>query len=339
MAIQVILNTDTDITEHVADVAQTKATAGDYGQLAINDINEIQGINTRGFWDTSNPASPFFNNLKEFTTKIEIYLENQKVFEGTIGSIKADNNSARATVFLKSELQTALEQGIIYASADQATPTEIVEEIANLYKIDIDVLSFSRSDFVYNQNNIFLSAFFQGETTVLKAIEQIAQIGIARVYADKNRLSFDVFREKTNSPVAIFTDDEDSNVNLYSNPIVEIFEQETISGYQIEWIGGAGGSLVTFGNEESRGKQINGGADQPIKIMTLNGAVWVGERWLEYLNSKVEKMSFKIPAAIGKSLSVLDAVQLIYKNRTYDLDIVEIDRSGLASYIITGIIR
>jgi hypothetical protein len=336
---QVILNTTEDITEHVAAVSQSKATAGDYGQLAINDINELQGVNTRGFWDTNNPISPFFNSLQDFNTKIEIFLENQNVFTGTISTIKANNESARATVLLKSELQTALEQGIIYASDDQATPSQIIDEIASLYKIKIDNISFSRSSFIYNQNNIFLSAFYQGETTVLKAIENIAQIGIARVYADNNRLHLDVFHDRDDTPLFTFTDDVNTQTNLYSNPQTELLEKEEISGYQIEWIGGAGGNLVTFGNEESRGKQINAGADQPVKIMTLNAAVWIGERWLEYLNSKVEKITFKVAANIGKSLSILDGIRVDYKGRSNIVDIVEIDRSGIVSYNVTGVVR
>jgi hypothetical protein len=317
-----------EITFRIISVEDTPANAGDYGQLIINDLPSMTADNRDGFWDTNNPASPFFNGrLDKFN--VEIFNNGQRTFQGTIQSIEADNANRTAKIVLRSDLQKALEQGIVYASADEATPADMVKEICSLYKIPIDSASFARSNAVYSIDKIVTSAFFQGETTVLDAIQQIAEIGIASVYSVDGRLHFETYQQRSSPPVATFSDLPEDQITIWKHPQINPVEKSTIEGYSVEWVGGQGApKKAVRGTEDQQGKSISGGYGNPVRIMSFQSAVWIGEQWFEYLNYSQRRINFDIPVELGRSMSLFWPVEVKYRGQTYRGDVVKIGSSS-----------
>ncbi len=337
---QTILLDGNDISQYVNSIPPIVKNAGTYGQLIINDIQEFKGINTKRFWDLAAEESPFYNAKSLDVFAIEIIVDGVTTFAGKILNIDSDSTTKVATISLRSDLQTALEKGIVYVSTPADTPSNIVKDICNLYGIATDDRSFSRSNTEYLANSVQVSAFFRGETKLLGAFEQIAELGIARIYNVNQKIYFDVYREKTNDPVITFSSESAGEVNLYTMVGNKLLEKDQIQGYSIEWIGGAGGSLVTLGDETQRGITITAGYDNPVRIMTLQTAVWIGRKWFAYLNKVQKKISIRVPENVGKSLSIDDTVLVRYRDYSDTIiDIMSIDNSSLLFSFLVGLTR
>ncbi len=325
-----------EITDKIVEIPALPQTQGDYGQLTINDIPSIKADNRYGYFDRSSSQSPFYgeNDLSKFSIEIEI--DGEVVWTGGVQSIKPDNASKTSEIFLRSELQAALAKGIVYASLEEDTPANIVAEICSLYKIPIDTSSFSRSNAVYSENSVTFSAFFRGETTVLDAINQVAEFGVAAIFNNKNKLHFELYQERTVAPIITFSDKESGQVRVWSHPDANPLEKETIEGYRIET---TTRFTATRGTDSQQGKSLNGTMSSPVRITSLQSAVWIGDLWFDYLNKPQERIRFDIPAELGKSMSLGFPITLEYKGKTIIGDVVLIDNSALKKSTIEVLTR
>jgi hypothetical protein len=329
-----------DISEFVSQIPAVIQSSTDYGQLIINDIPSITGINTRGFWDISNPSSPFYGAPSLTNYKIEIEQDGEITYTGYIQSIQTDNQNRTATVNLQSILQSLLDKKIIYSSATQLTPSQVVADICNLYKIPFDSGSFGAANTIYNNDNIYITAnYLNPEVSILDVFQQIAQIAVAAIYSINGILYYDVFYTRTADPIYQFTDDHDdqNGISILSAPVIENVEKAETNGYSVEW---AGEPTATFGLETDRGVSISAGADQNIKITSLQAAVWLGELWLEYLNHPQRRITFQTRAVLGKSLSIGYPISIEYRNNQIEtIDIFSIDNSSKVFSTLVGLTR
>jgi hypothetical protein len=337
----VTLNGD-NIDKYVMSVSEIKQSAGEYGQLTSIDLPSLTGENTTEFWDTTNPASPFYGNVQLSKNRIEIIRNGVSVFNGVITAIESDDQNRSANVSLKSDIQRVLEKDIIYASEETATPSQMVSDICSFYNIGINATSFSRSNSIYTQNNIKCSAFYKGDTTIQNAIQQIAEIGVARAYISNQLMNFDVFRTRTAAGVFTVSDDPftTGSITLKSNVTTMNLEKEPKQGYRIEYVNGEGPLAATLGNESQQEFTISAGNSNPVRINNLVSAVWIGEKWIEYFNRPQQMFTFGIPAEIGKILNINDPITLIHRDRgLIDLDIVGINNSKKVVSIVEALSR
>jgi hypothetical protein len=331
-----------DINQYIESVPTIVESAGDYGQIFSVEFPALSGINRDGFWDKTNPASPFYGarELSKFSIRIE--RNGVDVFEGVITKLTTNNQARTASVELKSNIQRNLEKGCIYASAYQSTPSEMASEIASLYNIEVNNNSFARSDSIYNSNSVYCSSFFRGGSTVLDAIQELARFGCARAYISKQKLNFDVFRPRTVASVFTASDKSDNTdgITLWSYPNIENNEKEPIEGYRIEYINGEGPLAATLGSSAQQTFTLNGGKGNAVRINTLQAAVWLGDLWVEYFNTPQEIISFTIPGRVGKSLDINMAIDLEFNNRaTLTIDIISIDNNEERFSVVRGLTR
>jgi hypothetical protein len=318
-----------NITSYILTIPNIENQASDYGQIATLAMPNLVGDNRTYFYDINNPASPFYGAIDLSKYSVEIIDNGLVIFQGTIDSLQSDNTTKQANITLKSDIQRILEEGLIYASdATSSDPATMVREICTLYKIPVNSETFNRSASIYNADNVSTTAFFQGEGTILDGIQQIAEIGCARVYTDNNALSFDVFSTRESDPIATFSDDriDTSYKPLYSHINPQNIPKEPINGYKVEWVGGF---PATFGNSEKQGKTISGTYSNTVRIMTLQAAVWIGEKWLEYFSTPQNLINFRISTKIGRSLRLNYPVQLRYRGINTIVDISSIDNSNI----------
>jgi hypothetical protein len=333
---------DIDISKYVMSVSSIEQNAGDYGQITSVDFPDLTGENTTGFWDTTNQASPFFGNVELSKNRIEIINDGVSIFNGVLLAINSDDQSRTAAVTIKSDIQRKLEKDIIFASDDVSTPSAMVENICNLYGIETNPTSFSRSQSVYTQNNIVTSAFFQGETTILNAIQQIAEIGVARAYIYNQKLNFDVFRER-NAPSSFLVTDvprSTNSITLKSNVETENQQKEPKQGYRIEYVGGEGPLAATLGSEEQQEFAISAGSSNSVRINNLVSAIWLGDKWIEYFNKAQQVYTFEVPVEYGKVLQINDPISIEFRGRSEILiDIIGINNTKKVTSTIKGLSR
>lgn len=324
-----------DITKYILSIPSIVNSTSEYGQITSVDMPVLIGDNRHRFFDTDNPASPFFGALTLSNYLFEITDNGITVFSGNIDTLEANNETKQANITLKSTIQKKLEKGLIYASSSDSNPAEMAREICELYKIDINSDSFNRSSNIYNDNSVVTTAFFRGEGTLLDGLQQIAEIGCARVYVSSGLINFEVFETKEALPVATFTDNF-NNIGyhpLYSRPKTQNIQKEPITGYKVEW---TGGFPAVFGDSEEQGKTITANKGSTVRIETLQSAVWIGEKWLEYFNTPQNMINFRISNHLGRSLGVNYPVQINYKGKSVIVDINSIDNSNIVYSDIWG---
>jgi hypothetical protein len=339
---QVFLGTN-DVSELITRVPLINLSSGQIGGLITNDLPALLGDNITGFWDTRNPRSPFFGVEDLSVFSIKVIVDDNTIFDGFIQGISADNRAKTAEITVKSILQTALESTLIAVTDDQIndiyqqTPADAVAEIAADYLLPIDSASFGASNTVYNADNVYISLeLIRPEMTMLDAFQQIANIGVARIYAVNGVLFFDAFQNKTGaSPLETFSDDPATTGGaLLEPPRSDSLEKETQTGYSIEW---AGTPAATFGDSEEQGVSIAAGMDAGIKITSLNAAIWVGERWLKYLAAGQQTITFRIPIEYGRVLPLGSIVRVDYSFwDPVDVEVIAIDNSQLVSSEVRG---
>lgn len=339
-----VLLFDQDITKYVTAIPAVVYTAGEYGQLVVNDLPNLTGDNRRGFWDTGNQASPFYGATTLNNFPISIENDGVTIFSGRVQQIQADNTTRLANVILKSDVQAKLEKGIVYASSQADTPANLVKEICDLYKIPIDSASFGSSNALYSANLVLVNAFFQGDTDIQGALQTIAEIGCARIYVINGRIHFDAYQEKTADPIFNFSDDTfgAAGVLLFSHPATAILEKQPIEGYRVEHMQSGNPAIGDGirGNENQWGKTISAGVDSPVRIVNQQSAVFIGELWFSYLNRKQVSHTIGIPTRYGKSLGLGMPISYSYRGRPpLTIDITQIDNSAKVQSLVTGVTR
>jgi hypothetical protein len=336
-----------DISQYVITVADIVLNIGDFGQLTINDLTTLQGDNTRRFWDKSNPASPFYGARELSNYEITIYNDDVLVFTGVIQSLQADNDNKTATITLKSYIQLGLEKGLIYASSAATNPAIMIQEICSLYKIDIDGSSFGRASSIYETDLVRTSALFKNQGKVLDGIQNICEIGIARVYSQFNKLYIDVYDPSDSDSVFTLSDksyrdsavERRQGVTLLGHPNINTVEKEPINGYNIQCVGGVGGLAAVFGDSTAQGKSIDGSYNSPVRIMNLQSAVWIGERWVSYFANSQYIINCKTQSRYGKSIQLGFPIGIQYRGSEYSADIISLNNSLLNETAIGAMIR
>src|SRR3990170_3988469 len=198
-----------DISRFVINMPRVAEQTADYGQLLVMDMPVLIGENSRGFWDERNPASPF-HGAAVAETPINVSRDGIPIWSGLIQGIRSDGRARTAEVTLRSEIQRKLDSGCIYVSGTAAnpadTPAGIARAICELYGIPIDSSSFGQSHGIYTVDNVLLSStMITPETTIRDALQQLAQIGAARIFWSDGRMHFDVWTNTLTPPIAIFT--------------------------------------------------------------------------------------------------------------------------------------
>lgn len=316
-----------DISRHCIDIDELAYNVGEYGQLFTIDTYNITLDNIRGLFDSDSANSPFYNN--ELTNhKMAVYMNGSLITEGFISQCKPDSEKKTSVITLIPSNINKLDQSCIYASSEEATPSAIVSEICDLYKIPYDQLSFFGSSSVYELDNVYLSVFFENECSIREAIQQIAEFACARVYMYRNKLYFDVYRETSTSitPAYIFSDDSTIGiVNLWSTPRSENVNKQSLTGYKIEYIDGT----AEYNTDGETNKSLNGDYGNPVRIMSLQSAVWIGEKWLEYLAKPQRRVKIRCASNIGNSLNLGYIVQITYNDKTEKYKVVGIKTNEL----------
>jgi hypothetical protein len=327
-----------DISEHVATVPPLVQSAGEYGQLVVNDIPALTGVNLAGFWDAQNPASPFFG-VDPTVFTLSVQEDGVTTFFGHIKTVRSDNAARTAEVEIRSVIQDGLDHGAIYVSQSKETPADAVANLCSLYKIPIDAGSFGYSSAYYTSNLVFIDVRrLSPEGSVLDLIQQIAEYGCARVYVWQQRVYFDVYQTSNVAPLYTFTDSlsNEDGVTIYSHPIVETIEKEKVTGYHITTMK----EPAILGSGQEQGKTLEGGPDSAIRILTQQAGVWLGELWISYLNRFQKRISFDIPSYIGREFPLGQPFILDYTLRKWapvTLQCTGIDNSSRLSNRITGV--
>lgn len=329
-----------DISRYVAALPRLAEQTAEYGQLVVVDLPTMTGENSQGFWDSRNPASPFFGaSLNEMPISAE--RGGIEVWSGLIQGIRSDDRVRTAEVTLRSTIQRKLDDGAIYVSGTDTnpanTPASIARRICELYGIPVDSGSFGRSHGIYSLDNALISALMiTPELSVRDALQQIAQIGCARVYWDGVAMHFEVWETRTAPGIITFSDDPANPARLIVHPMVEPLEKQEAKGYSVQWLGG----VADFGAGQL---SISAGPDAPFTIRSLQGAVWFGELWLEYLQSQQKRITFGVSAAYGRALRLSYPVSIEYSGGGWGsletVDIVAIDNSSELVSTITGVTR
>ena len=340
MSQQVLLNNE-DISEFVSSIPALVQQTGEIGQVIINDIPSFVGQNRSGFWDAQTASSPFFGTDAS-AFEIRIKQDGIETYCGNIKNIKSNGAARTAEVTLRSAIQEMLERGCIYVSPDGGeTPADAVRNIATLYKIPINTASFGISAGIYSLDNALVQVVaIDPDASVLEIIQQIADIGVAKVYAMNGFLFYDVFRERTSVPLVQLSDNPTNadGTTLFSHPVTEISEREKVFGYNLQTMQGP----VTFGTADQQGRSISAGADSPVRIPTLQAGVVFGELSLDYLNKVQRRITFQVPKRIGRELPIDAAVSVEYTSRDWaitTLDIIALDNSNKVFSVITGLTR
>lgn len=329
-----------DISRYVAALPRMAEQTAEYGQLLVVDLPTLTGEDSQGFWDARNPASPFFGAaLNEQPISVE--RGGIEAWAGLIQGIRSDGRGRTADVTLRNTIQRKLDGGAIYVSGTDTspadTPARIAQRICELYGIPIDSGSFGRSHGIYALDNALISALLiTPELSIRDALQQIAQLGCARIYWDGECLHFEVWETRTAPAIITFSDNPSNPARLIVHPTVEPLEKQESLGYSVQWAGGT----ADFGAGQL---SISAGPDAPFTIRSLQGAVWFGELWLSYLQAQQKRITFGVTAAYGRALRLGYPVGIEYSGAGWGsletVDVVAIDNSSELVSTVTGVTR
>lgn len=326
----------TDISKFVMDVDNIVQSAGEYGQLTVNEIPGMTGRNTTGFWDVNNPSSPFYGNTQQQLNnqKITIVLDGVTVFYGGIRNLQSDNLARTCAIELQSALQFTLERGSTYASEAKETPSQAIANICLLYNVPFDSASFAAATATYLDNNIYIEVRDDDPwNTVMDVFQLLIDAGVGRLYSLNGILYYDVYSVRTIASSYTFSDRHSGRVTIYSHPTSDYVTKDLVNGYSVETMEG----IAPFGAPEEQSKQISGGVDSLVRILDLQSGVWIGDLWLSYLNRPQKRIEFGIPSSIGKSLVLNTAVTLDYTLQNWLPTVIDINTIDNTTRVISKI--
>lgn len=342
MATRTITLLDQDISNLISDTPAVIYDAGEYGQVLFADTPSITGNNSNGIWDNQNPGSFLFGAINYDGFIVDVKVDGVSTIRGSIKSVRADNTSKITEIDVLTPLQKMLQQGCIYTSDDEPeTPAVAAFNILDLYKIPCDSNSFSMSNTEYIQDDVYImvNSLFP-DMTVLDVLQNLCEIGLARMYAINGIVFFDAFKINP-EPVSIYTfSDRITNsdgITLFTEPKVELVEKEPILGYTINTATGP----VQDGPESSdKGKSINGKADDPITIKDKAAGTSIGLRWVNYSQYRQTKITVGVPSRIASVLELGHTVTIDYSGGKWDfvdMTITGIDKSNPLITTLTGV--
>lgn len=330
-----------DISTQVIEVQTTSLSVGDFGSLISNDITGFLGQNYNQFYDNTSPASPFFGYTDLSIFEVEIYQGGVLVFKGNINQIVVDNQSKTANITMESVLGQALTKYITYISEDIDTPANVIKDLCILFGLEYDSTSFGYANSIYEVNLVFISVYItKAEITLLDLFQQICNYGVGRLYAINNVLYYDVFAPKITSSLYTFSDKltNEDGITLYSAPIIEPLQKESLEGYNISNVSEFG--PAASGTEKQQNFSLDGSTASNIRIMSLPAAVWIGEKWKSYFNTPQSKVRFTTPVSIGNVMELGFPIEIEYKYNQFGvMDIIEINKNNTLYTEIVGLTR
>lgn len=337
-----------DISEFVTEVPGVTLNSGEYGQVTIAPIPSLLGNNARNFWDTGYQASPFFGaqNLQNYALRIEN--DGQVVFDGAVLNIAPDPTGKTATIQLRTALMDALEGGCGYASDDfndggLVTPSTAIAQILTQYNIPYDPGSFAAADALYGADNVDLFIFCLGDQSIMSVIQRIAEFGVAKVYMSGGLVRIDVYDpDRDLDPLYTFSDlptNQDGCTLLQEAPKAITIQKDVINGYSIKWVNPD--LPADFGDSTAKKKTLDGSATSDIQIPDLDTAVWIGERWLSYMQRPQDLIRWFTRADIAKQLDLGYPVAVHYTRwgNPITVDLVTINNAATASAELVGVTR
>lgn len=331
----------TDISKYVQDVENIVQASGEYGQLTINDIPGLTGNSINGFWDVNNPSSPFYgvSDLSPYT--ITIQLDGVNVFIGGILTLDTDNRSCTTAVGLRSSLQVALERGLVYSSEQMETPSQAIANICLEYGLPFDSASFAVANNIYITDEIYIEVrAVDPFVKMIDIFQNILDIGVAKMYSLNGVLYYNVYDDQS-TPVAsikTFSDRVTGKCEIYDYPVSEWVQKDSVNGYSIETMGG----IADFGAPEQQSRTISAAGDAPVRILALQSGIWIGDRWMRYLNRPQRRITFGVPAGFAKVIPIQAAVTLDYSRKGWQptiLDLVSIENTNRVMGMMTGLTR
>jgi hypothetical protein len=301
---------DQDIYPYVVgnsfSVEQNRAQ---FGQVLINSVPSITGIDIDDFWNPLNPASIFYGVSDLTTISVRIENDDTVVFDGFIESVTS-NGDQTVTVDLQSSLQRALQTNIIYSTAGQnLDPAQIFIEICELYSINYDPVSALNSSAVYQLNEVLCSSVVGSPTTkVTEYLDQLAMIGVAAIYAVGNVLYFEVFQDETiDYPVyTLLNSSDQSEYFILTNPIIASVQKEIPQGYAVTYYSPGlptQEATATYGDEQNS-FAVEGGEGAIVRIASLQAATWIGLAYLAYLARPDSQVTLNISTVLASELQV-----------------------------------
>lgn len=339
MARQVIM-AGVDVSQYVLSVTDVVPEAGDYGQVLSTTIPQLTGL--AELFDPGNPESPFYGMLDVRDMPIQILNRGVQTFSGSVLSLTTDGAGRSVAVALRTEIQRTLEGGLIYISPEDQTPAAAFRAICDVYGIAYNVDSINRAEAVYGPNNVYVRVRNPlPDMTILDGFQRLCEIGVARIYGLDGELYMDAWSDNSADTGSLLTvsDALAADYPLLSRPSSERLNKQKMDGYVVEWIGDVEGSNTRLSGSNMR--TISGSQDQPVRIQTRKAAVWIGEQWLAYLNRAQDRITFKIPVDVARSIPLNAPLTLSYSQWGADriVDITRIQASGLVSGELTGISR
>ncbi len=297
-----------DISRWVIDLPNVQLRAGEYGQVATNPIPFLPGADQTGFWNSRCAASPFYGMTRPADFPIRIEIAGLTVFTGSIQGITSDGY--KADVSLRTILQRTLEGGLIYESpAVPLDPASTFAAICVQYGIPFDSVSVATSAAIYTAAGLAVQVSQPSPAVkILDAFQALAEVGVARIYEVLGTVYFEAWQPRTAVALSTFTDTVGVDT-LWDRPTVQTVEKDACEGYVVEWIGSP---THVRGLSNAIRRTISAGPGATVMITSDNGAVWVGEQWFRYLNTPQDMITFRVPAAIGRSLVIGAAVEIDY---------------------------
>jgi len=334
---------DVDISQYVQGNSFALTSAkGEVGQVLINPIPSLVGIDTDGFWNVRNPASVFYN-VNDFSVyQIDIYEDDLLIFTGFVQNINRQSD-IKVQVDLQTELQQILQKNIIYSSGSAyKNPAEIFIEVCIQYKITYDPVSTFEASNLYNTNSVVCSAYaLKSDISILSFLEALAQVGVASIYAIGNTLYFSIYNT-TKSSVYTLTDSVlDDRLYLLDSPSIATIQKEIPTSYSITYrddtISEEQDQTYEYGDQANSFSIQAGGSDLVI-IQSTQSAVWIGEQWLAYLGSTNVETVIPIGTRLARDLKVGYPITIRLEG-AIDLDVVitEITIQNSVSSIIKGV--
>jgi hypothetical protein len=327
-----------DVSRWVTDLPAVAVRVGEYGQVATNPIPSIAGDDSRGFWSPASPASPFFGAPRVSDYPVEILVSGVPVLRGWVQGVQSDGRAA--DIALRTIMQSTLEGGLIYVPPPTPVdPATTFAEICVQYNLPFDSASVAASAALYAANGLAISLRqLDPSLKILDAFQLLAEIGVARVYEVAGILYFEAWQPRTSAPLVTVTDQPGQRCTLWTRPAAVTVEKDRCEGYVVDWLGTP---TATRGLESSIRRTIGAGQDAPVGITTLNGAVWVGEQWLRYLNTGQQTITFRCPAYIGKGLLLGMAIGIDYTrwDGAITADITALDQGGDLWTDVTALTR
>jgi len=332
-----ILFNGIDISQYCLNIDTVKYEVGEYGQLFTVDTYKITLNNIQGIFDPASKNSPFYGTENYNNHFIEVYVNGSLITEGYVYQIDADDSTKTSIITITPTNVLKLDNACIYASVQEYTPSVIVREICELYKIPVDQASFFGSNAIYEKDNIQVTAYFDGEMSIKEALQSIAEIGCARIYMYKGKLYYQVYKTYDSDIAYLYQFNDDSRngqVNIWSQPTAGSINKQKINGYTIKYIDVIGNDqTLTFNTEADSNKSLSGANTDAVRIVGLQSATWIGETWLEYLSFTQKRVSFKCNANIGKSLDLYNIVEFNYNGNSNIYRVVGISTAELVSEI------